>query len=196
MELRIKELLHKQGLRKADLANKLGTNQSNLYRSLSKNPTLSTLEEVAKVLNVDIHELFTGDRPSHPVGIAVIDGKTYGIAEMANVVQLPSYTDYAALRKDVKAFVQSSIKEEKSSSLGAFFNSYELFSLVYDEKASRFVLSLYFGDKESKTLFYDKMEYADWDKGTDDDPEWSKDIVAAIINDIEGCTPNQEEIEL
>ena len=188
------ELLREKGLRIGDLAERMGTDQSNLKKSLAHNPKLSTLQDAAKALGVDIQELFTADHPSR-VGMAVINGKTYAIAEMANVVQLPSYTDYAALRKDVKAFVRSSIKEEKSSSLGALFNSYELFSLVYDEKASKFVLSLYFGDKESKTLFYDKMEYADWENGTDDDPEWSKDIVAAIINDIEGCTPNQEETE-
>ena len=194
MELRVMELLREKGLRIGDLAERMGTDQSNLKKSLAHNPKLSTLQDAAKALGVDIQELFTADHPSR-VGMAVINGKTYAIAEMANVVQLPSYTDYTSLRKDVKAFVQSSIKEEKSSSFGAYVNSYELFSLVYDGKASKFVLSLYFGNKESKTLFYDKMEYADWDNGTDDDPEWSKDIVAAIINDIEGCAPNKEEIE-
>ena len=195
MELRVMDLLREKGLRIGDLADRMGTDQSNLKKSLSHNPKLSTLQDVAKALGVDIHELFTGDRPSHPVGLAVIDGRTYGLTEMANVVQLPSYTDYASLRKAVKAFVQGSIKEEKSSSFGAFVNSYELFSLVYDEKVSRFVLSLYYGNKESKTYFYDRLEYADWKNGNDEDPEWSEDVISAIISDIEGSTPYQIQTE-
>ena len=76
MELRIKDLLQEQGLRMSDLADRLGTNQSNLTKSLAKNPTLSTLEDVAKALKVEMHELFTPNIPSRPTGIAVVGGRT------------------------------------------------------------------------------------------------------------------------
>ena len=188
------ELLRKQGLRISDLADKMGTDQSNLKKSLANNPKLSTLQDVAKALGVDIHELFTGDRPSRPAGIAVIGGKTYGIAEMGSVVQLPSYADYSILRKDVKAFVQKSVKEAQSNAFGAFVHSFEFFSLVYDDKTGVFILALYYGANQAKTFFFDKMEYAEWKNGMDAEPDWNlEELAKDIISTIEGYVSSQSE---
>lgn len=58
MELRIVELAHSKGLTIADIAQQLGISRVNLSNSLNGNPTLSRLTAVAKVLNVEISELF------------------------------------------------------------------------------------------------------------------------------------------
>ena len=58
MELRIVELAHSKGLTITDIANQLGISRVNLSNSLNGNPTLSRLTAVAKVLNVEISELF------------------------------------------------------------------------------------------------------------------------------------------
>ncbi len=185
------ELLRKQGLRIGDLADKMGTDQSNLKKSLANNPKLSTLQDVAKALGVDIHELFTGSHPTRPIGIAVIDGKTYGVAEMESVVQLPSYTNYSTLRKDIRAFVQSSITSAQPNAFGAFVNSFELFSLVYDDKTGLFNLALYYGSGQARTFFFDKMEYAEWKNGVDAEPDWNmEEITKDIIGIIEGFVQN------
>ena len=63
MELRIVELAHSKGLTIADIAQQLGISRVNLSNSLNGNPTLSRLTEVAKVLNVEISELF---KPAPP----------------------------------------------------------------------------------------------------------------------------------
>ena len=58
MELRIVELAHSKGLTITDIANQLGISRVNLSNSLNGNPTLSRLTAVAKVLNVEISELY------------------------------------------------------------------------------------------------------------------------------------------
>ena len=185
MELKIKELLQEQGLRMADLADKLGTNQSNLTKSLANNPKLSTLQDVAKALGVEVNELFAPSAPSRPKGLAFIGGKTYGMVE-TNAVQLPFYTDYAALRRDVKTFVKEIAEGASAGAFCAIVNGYELVSLVYDKVDPKFILALYFGENQSKVYIYDKMEYAEWKNGKDADPVWNLDeMIAEIQSDIE-----------
>ena len=52
MELRISELARQRGMTIAEIS------RVNLSNSLNGNPTLSRLREVAKVLNVEVSELF------------------------------------------------------------------------------------------------------------------------------------------
>ena len=58
MELRVVELAHAKGLTMADIAKQIGISRVNLSNSLNGNPTLSRLAEVAKILDVEVAELF------------------------------------------------------------------------------------------------------------------------------------------
>ena len=58
MELRVVELAHARGLTMADIAKQIGISRVNLSNSLNGNPTLSRLTEVAKILSVEVSELF------------------------------------------------------------------------------------------------------------------------------------------
>lgn len=58
MELRIVEIAHSKGLTMADIAKQIGISRVNLSNSLNRNPTLSRLREVAKILDVPVSELF------------------------------------------------------------------------------------------------------------------------------------------
>ena len=58
MELRIVEIAHSKGLTMADIAKQVGISRVNLSNSLNGNPTLSRLTEVAKILGVEVAELF------------------------------------------------------------------------------------------------------------------------------------------
>lgn len=58
MELRIVEIAHSKGLTMADIAKQIGISRVNLSNSLNGNPTLSRLREVAKILGVEVSELF------------------------------------------------------------------------------------------------------------------------------------------
>ena len=58
MELRVVELAHQRGLTMSDIAKTVGISRVNLSNSLNGNPTLSRLKEVAKILDVEVAELF------------------------------------------------------------------------------------------------------------------------------------------
>lgn len=60
MESRIRELLKERGLTISYLAEQIGTTQTSLSRALGKkgNPTYETLSKIAKVLSIDISDLF------------------------------------------------------------------------------------------------------------------------------------------
>lgn len=58
MNYRIKEVCRQKGLMMKDLAEKLGMTEVGLSKSLNGNPTVSRLEEIAKVLGVNFMELF------------------------------------------------------------------------------------------------------------------------------------------
>lgn len=191
----------------ADLADKLGMNQSNLVRSLSTNPKLSTLQDIAHALNVEMHELFTPNLPSRPKGIMVVGGRAYDLVESVQTVQVPFYTEYSKLRKDIKNHINNRIKDKdgKANDFCAYVGGYELVSLVYDKANTRFILTLYYGDRKSETSFYDRLEYNEWKDGEDKEPVWNVeqmtwDIIGCIENDIpikygDFTTPADREFE-
>ena len=67
MELRVVELAHAKGLTMADIAKQIGISRVNLSNSLNGNPTLSRLVEVAKILDVEVAELFKPSVTSYAV---------------------------------------------------------------------------------------------------------------------------------
>ena len=67
MELRVVELAHAKGLTMADIAKQIGISRVNLSNSLNGNPTLSRLAEVAKILDVEVPELFKPSVTSYAV---------------------------------------------------------------------------------------------------------------------------------
>ena len=58
MKLKITELAHRRGMTMSDIAKLIGISRVNLSNSLNGNPTLSRLQEVARILQVDVSELF------------------------------------------------------------------------------------------------------------------------------------------
>lgn len=58
MDFRIKEICKERGMLFKELAGQLGITDIALRQSLQGNPTVGTLERIAKVLNVEISELF------------------------------------------------------------------------------------------------------------------------------------------
>lgn len=58
MNFRIKEICKEKGILFKDLAARLGITDVGLRQSLQGNPTIGTLEKIAKVLGVEVTELF------------------------------------------------------------------------------------------------------------------------------------------
>ena len=188
--LRIKELLKEKGLSMKDLADRTGLDQSNLIKSLGNNPKLSTLQEVAKALKVEMHELFSPNLPSGPTGIAIIGGRSYAMMAMPTVVQIPVFGNYKALRQNIDTFVKGSVHDAKTSALCAVVGGYLLVSLVYESTEQRFVLTIYRSEAQAETTFFDLLEFAQWREGKDRGPVYDLDLVCEqMINDIESAVP-------
>ena len=85
---RVKELCNEKGLQLKELAAIIKVKPESLSRTLNGNPQLSSLENIAKALNVGVADLFT-DRtqnniitsakttPHSLASIIVFNGKTY-----------------------------------------------------------------------------------------------------------------------
>lgn len=58
MDFRIKEICKEKGMLFKELAQHLGISDVGLRQSLQGNPTIGTLEKIAKVLDVEITDLF------------------------------------------------------------------------------------------------------------------------------------------
>lgn len=56
--IQVKELLRQRGMTAKDLAAKIGISEGALSKSLSGNPTLERINEIASALGVEVPELF------------------------------------------------------------------------------------------------------------------------------------------
>lgn len=81
----IKQLLKQRGMTFQQLADQLGIHRVNLSSSLSGNPTLSRLEEIAKVLNVEVTDLFSKSNKEEITGYLEYQGEIHKISSIADV---------------------------------------------------------------------------------------------------------------
>jgi len=160
MELRVKELLKQKGLRMADLADRVGINQSNLQKSLSGNPTIQTLQDVADALNVQLGELFPSSVMTPTAkSLMIMDGRTYGIVPMQNIVHIPHYTYFPKLHDDVKVFIGNTLRTDTTGSICGIVDAFELFCLSFNKHDRVFTLSLCYDNAMMLTYCYDVLEY-------------------------------------
>lgn len=191
VEENLRGICRRKGLRLSDVAERVGCGQSNLVSSVKGNPKLSTLQDIANALGVSVAELLTM-RPDSALGLVVIDGQTYQLTKPAvSSVQLPSYARHDTLREEVKAFIMDCVNGSESASKMGLVDTMEVFSLIYDAKASKFLLSLCYSDGQTITSVYDKLEFCNWGHvGSEDDAVWDiSTLTGEIINDIEGLVP-------
>lgn len=73
----------------ADIAKQIGISRVNLSNSLNGNPTLSRLTEVAKILDVEVSELFKPVSINYAIsGFVEYRGEIYRIKSKADLVNL------------------------------------------------------------------------------------------------------------
>lgn len=65
--LRVQEICKIQGITMQQLAKKMGITYQALYASISGNPTIGKLKEIAKVLDVNITDLLDEDKENNIV---------------------------------------------------------------------------------------------------------------------------------
>ena len=144
MKLRIDELLEERGIRKADLARKTGLTQSNLNSAIKGgNPTIGTLEKIAKALGVEVYELLTDRLPSRPEGVVYLGGSAYAMVKMPNIVQIPNYPDCAALSGAIEEFVEHYVGGAQIASICGIYGA-DVFFVIYEPESEypRLLLSV------------------------------------------------------
>ena len=168
MRLRIEEIMAEKGLRKAEVARKAGLVQTNLNKAISEsgNPTIETLERIAKALGVEVYELFTDALPTEPEGLVLLGGQTYSLVKAPSTCQLPIFVNLAALRPAVKDFVSASVRSRETVSFGGLVKGCSLFSIIYEPFGDppRFLLSITGGGVGNFTGVYLQDEYVETDK--------------------------------
>jgi transcriptional regulator with XRE-family HTH domain len=75
LKKRVEELARQRGLSMAGLAKLLGIERANLASSLDGNPTLSRLESVARILHLDVPDLFEKEEKPIISGYLEYNGK-------------------------------------------------------------------------------------------------------------------------
>ena len=95
MELRVVELAHQRGLTMADIAKQIGISRVNLSNSLNGNPTLSRLTEVAKILGVEVSELFKPTSTGKTVsGYLECDGRIVKVDSLDAIKRFIAEVEY------------------------------------------------------------------------------------------------------
>lgn len=197
IEQNLREICKRKGIKLSDIAERMGTGQSNLMTSLKGNPTISKLEAIAAALQINVTELLTM-RPVKAQGIAIINGQAYQFTKpAASTVQIPCFDRYDILREEIKDFIRKSVDGSKLNSKMGMLETMEVFSLVYDPENSKFFLSLCYADGRIQTCSYDKMEFCTWkEEDTEETVQWDLvDVTQEIINDIEGYVPQKLNAE-
>jgi transcriptional regulator with XRE-family HTH domain len=86
-KLRIKEILKLRGMTMMDLAERLGINRVTLSSSINGNPTITTLEKIANILEVDLAELFAKPVVENVVtGYLEYNGEIHKIESISDAV--------------------------------------------------------------------------------------------------------------
>lgn len=168
MKLRIEEIMAEKGLRKAEVARKAGLVQSNLNKAINidGNPTVETLERIAKALEVEVYELFTDTFPSAPKGLIFLNGQTYGLVSIPALPTISNAENGVELRALIGDFVLSCIKDGVASSITGSYKQGTLFTIFYakEYEPERFMLSITRGTDKPLTFDYLQDEFAETDK--------------------------------
>lgn len=62
MELKVKEVIKAKGLTMQQVADELGITRDTLTRNINGNPTIETLEKIAKTLEVSVSDLLNEEK--------------------------------------------------------------------------------------------------------------------------------------
>jgi len=94
MKLRVKEILKTKQISQKEMADRMGIMPESLSRIIPGNPSLSTLENMAKALNVNISDLFDNE---------IDEKRISGYIEIDNVIhKITSKDDFDKIHKLLK----------------------------------------------------------------------------------------------
>ncbi len=158
MELRINQILQDKGMKLSDLADKMGVDQSNLKRSLEKNPSLSRLEEVAKALGVNVQDLFPYVPPVLTAGTVQVGDRYYTLIP-TEVPEKPYSYDTGRFINRIMDFILQCLKNnDKTQTFCGLYEDKCPFALVFDHVSGRLIVSFCPATENTHTFWYDPRD--------------------------------------
>jgi len=88
MELKVKEVIKTKGLTMQQVADVLGITRDTLTRNINGNPTIETLEKIAKVLAVSVSDLLNETKLDEVIGIVRVGNNTHVINSKDDIKKL------------------------------------------------------------------------------------------------------------
>lgn len=165
----IRETLKEKGISIKELAQKMGVTPSAISQLLANpNPSIQQLERIAKVIGVDIMDLFAQDY-SYINGYFETEGVIHpvknreqfmGVYEKVDgIVHIPYYPNEGVYEGAIRQFCRTSVAEQKDGSRMMRYGINEVFTLSYDADSKKFSLTLCVGNGELKFRQFDIFEY-------------------------------------
>lgn len=186
MALRVKELCKLRGMTIKDIAEKMGMDASNLSGSLKGNPKLSTLQDVARALGVEVYDLFEHRNDGGINGFVEVNEEVYRIKKVEDLFEITAkvdvlstprqYNNIQTMREDVGAFIRECVYSGSENAIIGRILNVEIFALVYHEGL------FHLASQQGSVRTFDIMNY-----GCNDNYDLDSDegIIAGILNDIE-----------
>jgi len=141
MELRVEEILKSKGMKMANLAAKLNTDQSNLAKRLEGNPTLSKLEEIAAALDVSVRDLFPESEPSLKEGVLRVGDRHFALIPV-EIPEAPYIYNPTRFYSAVKDFILNCLyKKDMTASFCGLYSGVCPFALAYHGESRRLLFS-------------------------------------------------------
>lgn len=86
MKLRIKDICKEKGVSISELAKRLNVTRSTVTNTITNNPTLSTLTDIANALRIDFFDLF--EKEEGVYGFVEVKGKIFKITNRKDLEDL------------------------------------------------------------------------------------------------------------
>lgn len=181
MQLKVKELLKQRGMKMVELAAKVGVDQSNLSKSLDGNPTLSRLEDIAKVLGVHVKDLLPDAPPASPAGVLDMGGKRFALVPLPDEAEEKTDTPPEALnltpgtlQKRICSLAQQCSKDGKTRAIYGFLVGH-LVVVVHDRVSKRYLCLFWEKNGSVTAQDYPSREFEEWE---------SVQLAELIVHDI------------
>lgn len=154
-------------MKMTELAAKVGVDQSNLSKSLDGNPTLSRLEEIAKVLGVPVRELLPDAPPASPSGVLDMGGRRFALVPLPDETPAEPETSPEAqnltpgeLQEKICNMARHCVQDGRTRAIFGFLSGH-LVVVLYDRTSNRYLYLFWGDDGEVTSLDYPLPIFAD-----------------------------------
>ena len=188
MEEKIQQILKEKGMRMANLAAKLGVNQSNLSKKLKNDPKVSLIERIASALDVPVSTFFPDQHLADQAGVLDMGGKRFAIVPLPEgTKQKPKSSLEApdlspeALQEKIYSLAKKCSNDGKTRAVYGFLAGH-LVVVLHDAASKRYLLLLWETDghvllRDYPSSFGEDGEVRGWEN-----IQLAERIVDGIIN--------------